>query len=411
VKTKNKLLITIDGIRKDRVGVYNSASEYLTPNLTRIARESVVFDDMVAAATSTGMCFPSIFTGRYQYEFGRRTYGDTKNPFFGNVFTDHEELGYRTIVCLNKRFDIHHRLINAFGKAEHWWTGESSGDNKKDSGSLSPCEQADYLINRLKDINTPVFVWMHLWGFGKPEDRFLDRTTFDYDARVAELDEAIGVLFRQFSHNSEFFFFSDHGYSFFEHGKWSYGKDGSNVTESVCSVPAIVFNGHHTGRNKNLVSQICMREIVRDSSCALSTRSEIAFCETRYVGQDDKVLAVRKGPWKLVCHFLEDRIEFYDLHTDPHENIDLASDTFHKLTRDKDGQHPPLKPYVIRTDWETLRADRAEMEDIAKLFYGEVKLPMAGLLKRWIKRQKVLAPIVRLARRVSWKFQWGAQKV
>jgi hypothetical protein len=50
------------------------------------------------------------------------------------------------------------------------------------------------------------------------------------------------------------------------------------------------------------------------------------------------------------------------------------------------------------------------MEGIAKEFYGEVKRPMAGILKRWIKRQKVLAPIVRLARQLSWKFHGGAQK-
>lgn len=396
---KNKLLITIDGIRKDRVGAYNPASEFLTPNLTRIARESVVFDDMVAAATSTGMCFASIFTGKYQREFGRKTYGDNQNPFPDNMFTDHEKLGYRTIVCLNKRFDIHHRLINAFGGAEHWWTGTYAEGGKKEGGSLSPCEQAAYLIEKLRDITDPVLVWMHLWGFGKPEDRFLERTPFDYDARVAELDDAIGMVFKQFSHNSEFFLFSDHGYSFFEQGKWSYGKDGSNVTESVCSVPVIIFNGNDIGRNTHLVSQIWMREIIRDSRCALSVHSDMAFCETRYLGQEDKVVAIRKGSRKLVYHFYEDRIQFFDLYTDPQENIDMASDTFHKLTRDEDGQHPPLKPYVIRTDWESLRVEREEMEAIAKSFYGEIALPLAGRVRQWVRRQKVLAPIVRLARR------------
>ena len=48
MKKINKLLITIDGVRKDRVGFYNKRSVYITPNLTKIAKESVVFNDMFA---------------------------------------------------------------------------------------------------------------------------------------------------------------------------------------------------------------------------------------------------------------------------------------------------------------------------------------------------------------------------
>ena len=29
---------------------------------------------------------------------------------------------------------------------------------------------------------------------------------------------------------------------FFEKNKWAYGKDGSNISETVCSVPAIIYN-------------------------------------------------------------------------------------------------------------------------------------------------------------------------
>ena len=50
-------------------------------------------------------------------------------------------------------------------------------------------------------------------GFSKPEDRFLVNTPFDYDARVAELDEAVGV-FDKMNKNTELFIFSDHGYAF-----------------------------------------------------------------------------------------------------------------------------------------------------------------------------------------------------
>ena len=59
MKKINKLLITIDGVRKDRVGFYNKRSVYITPILLKIAKESVVFNDMFACGTSTAMCFAS----------------------------------------------------------------------------------------------------------------------------------------------------------------------------------------------------------------------------------------------------------------------------------------------------------------------------------------------------------------
>ncbi len=282
---KNKLLITIDGIRKDRIGIYNPKAEYLTPNLTRIGRESVVFNDMFASATSTGMCFSSIFTGQRQKDFKRKTYGDVVNPFPDNIFTDHEELGYKTIVCLNRRFEIHHRLINTFGNAEHWWTGINNSN--KSIGSLSPEEQVDYLSERLAEIEQPVFVWMHLWGFSKAKDRFLKLTPFEYDARVAELDSAIGIAFDKFKHDSDMYFFSDHGYALFEDDRWGSGKDGYNLVESVCSVPFVVYKKNISGVNNNLVSQLQIRKMLCSNDDLCCVKDDLAFCESRYKEQSD----------------------------------------------------------------------------------------------------------------------------
>jgi len=383
---KNKLLITIDGIRKDRIGVYNPKAKYLTPNLTRIGGESVVFEDMFAAATSTGMCFSSIFTGKSQRDFKRSVYGDTCNPFVDDLFTDHEELGYKTIVCLNQRFDIHHRLINAFGSAEHWWTGVRS-DNKN-TGSLSPEDQARYLISKLSDIEQPVLVWMHLWGFSKPRDDFLEITPFEYDARVAELDNAIGIIFDAFQSNSEMYFFADHGYSLFEHDKWAYGKDASNISESVCSVPAIFYNGRDKGVNDSLVSQLRIRELVLDSSKLLKISDKIAFCESRYSGQGDINLAIRMEKFKLIFDFYKGKSQFYDLHTDPYENIDMASNKFHKLTRGEVDRHPT--PYILRTDWTLIELMHSKMVGMAKTYYGKGYYSARFRFKERLKRQKLL---------------------
>ena len=61
--------------------------------------------------------FASIFTGKYQKEFDR-LHGQNNNPFLENIFTDHEKMGYKTYVCLNKRFIKFSNLINSFGNAD-----------------------------------------------------------------------------------------------------------------------------------------------------------------------------------------------------------------------------------------------------------------------------------------------------
>ena len=380
---KNKIIISIDGIRKDRIGIYNSKADYLTPNINRISKESVIFDDMLAAATSTGMCFSSIFTGKAQKEFKRRNYGDTFNPFDDNIFTDHESLGYKTFVCLNERFKVHHKLINTFGNAEHWWTGNIN--QNKNIGSLSPIEQIQFADSKIKKLKEPFLLWIHLWGFSKPKDKFLELTPFDYDARVAELDEAIGLAFDLLRNESEMYFFSDHGYAFFEKKKWGYGKDGENLTEPVCSVPFIAYKNDEKGRNPNLISQLSIRKIISSNEEISSLKDDTAFCESRYIDQTDRALAIRIESMKLIYYFYNDKYEFYDLRNDHNESIDYASKTFNKFSRNINGQHPEDSPYIIRNDWNNLYDILDKSLNIARNYYQE-GYTIKHKLKEFIKR-------------------------
>ena len=107
----------------------------------------------------------------------------------------------------------------------------------------------------------------------------------------------------------------------------------------------MVFNGKDKGHNNNLVSQIELRNIINDSSLSLNINSKIAFCETRYLNEVDKALAIRIKKFKMVYNFMNKEVNFYDLTSDISENIDLNSNNYHKITRDKDGNHPPVKPF------------------------------------------------------------------
>ncbi len=372
-RRKHRLMISVDGIRKDRLACYNSKAALITPNIDRISKECVRFDDMLASSTSTAQCFASIFSGRNSREFGRSKYGDSVTPFEDNVFSDHEEKGYKSVVCVNRRIRSWINQINTWSNAEFWWTGsEVAGKSAadKDAASYRPGEQVDYFIERADKEVKPLCAWLHLVGWSSAAEKHLERYPFEYDARVAELDEAVGRFFDHFKETAEIFIFSDHGYAFFEQSRWAYGKDGHSLVEPVVTVPYLVYNGVDKGVNSDLVSQIRNREIVGDSHKALNVSDDIAICESRYEEQHDLALAIRKGAFKLAYYFSTGTHQFYDLANDPLENIDYACGEFHKVARDEMGSHPDVNPFILRADWDLLTRTEEEMLDMAKSYYG-----------------------------------------
>ena len=65
----NIVLITIDSLRADFVGIYNS-EEKNTPFLDSLAKNSYIFKNAIAPANPTFFCFCSILTGTLPFAFG-----------------------------------------------------------------------------------------------------------------------------------------------------------------------------------------------------------------------------------------------------------------------------------------------------------------------------------------------------
>src|SRR5256885_6930268 len=70
----NLLVITLDTMRADALGAYGAA-DGATPNLDRLARSGVVFDDAIAAAPLTLPAHVSLFTAKYPPRHGVRDNG------------------------------------------------------------------------------------------------------------------------------------------------------------------------------------------------------------------------------------------------------------------------------------------------------------------------------------------------
>jgi arylsulfatase A-like enzyme len=92
--TPNVLVIVVDTLRADHVSFYGY-SRPTTPNLDRIAREGVVFDNAISTAPWTMPSHASMVTGRYPHEHG--AFGehglDDRLPTVAEAFRDR---GFRT---------------------------------------------------------------------------------------------------------------------------------------------------------------------------------------------------------------------------------------------------------------------------------------------------------------------------
>ena len=67
------LVLSLDTLRADRLGVYGNP-DGLTPNLDRLAGESVLFEQAYSQAPETLFSHGSLFTSRYPSELGRLSY-------------------------------------------------------------------------------------------------------------------------------------------------------------------------------------------------------------------------------------------------------------------------------------------------------------------------------------------------
>src|SRR5713101_3265109 len=92
----NVVLITLDTTRADRIGAYGFTG-IETPNLDRLAREGVLFENATSAAPLTLPAHTSLFTGKLPPQHNVRDNGgfflDPRQTTFASVLKDH---GYRT---------------------------------------------------------------------------------------------------------------------------------------------------------------------------------------------------------------------------------------------------------------------------------------------------------------------------
>lgn len=196
-RAKQVVLITIDTLRFDRLGLYGYTKRPTSPVLDAWARETVVFDRATAPAPWTVPSLGALLTGRYPAEVGAYTNGDGIHPDFTTLAELFHAQGYATA-----SFNTHALLIAARGGFRQGFDSVYpsrvkpivKGEHKQPYALTEPLLM-DWLQRHARD---PFFIWVHDMDPHLPPtpgNPYLEDPKWSrYDAEVRWMDEAVGRI-------------------------------------------------------------------------------------------------------------------------------------------------------------------------------------------------------------------------
>ncbi len=353
---RHLVLVTIDTLRADRLGVYG-ATAVPTPHLDRIAGEGVRALDATAHVPITRPSHASLMTGLYPAEHGLRD--NISLPLARSVPTLAEVLsgqGFTTAAFVSS-FVLARQSGLDRGFAHYDDTFDTSGGDaalflnsvqRRGDETLTRLEQ--WLDARPADVQAmPTALWVHLYDphdpYEPPEPYASQFAGRPYDGEVAWTDALIGRLRallerRGLWQEALVVITADHGEAFGEHGETGHGYFAYETTLRVPFIargPGLPAGTTVPGTVRAIDVMPTMLDLlgtpapaVTGVSLAAAFRGGVApptptYAESltplvHYQWSDLRVW--REGPWKYI---LAPRPELYDLAADPGETTNRAA--------------------------------------------------------------------------------------
>lgn len=230
----NLILVTIDTLRADRLGCYGN-SRVETPNLDKLAKQGVLFENAVTHTPLTAPSHASMFTGLYPNVHKVR---DTGGFIMESPHTTMPEVlqrqGWNTAAFVGSSV-----LKKQFGFSRGFAVYDDEmpkADPRKIVGDYAE-RRADEVVNKAiawlaLQSAKPFFLWVHVFDPHSPynppppyREKYRGRL---YDGEVAYTDLQLGRLLAAVSKksapdNTVIAVLSDHGESLSEHGEYTHG--------------------------------------------------------------------------------------------------------------------------------------------------------------------------------------------
>jgi arylsulfatase A-like enzyme len=401
---KNVILLTIDTLRKDVLGIYNSSEKKLTPFLNSLSNHALLFTRFHSTGPYTQASFPGILTSSYYLEYGKPKKLSPRRLLISEVLQRHN--------VTTAGFHSNPYLSDFFGWNRGW---DIFYDSIQDEVSdMIPYVRGDQINQKIKSWLSnyvqspnpkPFFLWTHYMDVHEPyipkkqylqsvdpslsltdqemfylfKNTLLKRDTSDsgivhllhnlYRAGVRETDKYVQEFFQLLKQNqvledSIIIITTDHGDEFGEHQGLSH--DGKFYAELIDS-PMLIIDFqrkkkeicHHLVSNVDIAPTILyLFGLSQEDKFEGNSLLPLEQYQQRGVfgeaigktGNHEKpddlpVYYYREDNTKIIYYQEGERWELYDLAQDPDEKNNLIDS--HPRTEELKGK---LSPRMNR--WE-----------------------------------------------------------
>lgn len=328
----NVVLVTVDALRADHLGVYGYPRP-TSPNIDALAARTVRFDKAYCQAPLTCYSVPSLHTGDYL---------KSTLPLLSRAPPTLARLlgarGYTTAAFYNASiFFCDDQRATAYGGRKF---GFAYAETELRSAAALTEQVLSYIKRFHEEGKRKLFLWVHYFDVHEPYGRHPEydhgpRAMDRYDSEISFTDHAIGRLVAGLSllkGPTIFILSADHGEEFREHGG---NYHGSSLYEEQIRVPLLIGAPGlkpavvHTPTQlvdvvPTILSMLGIRapRSVRGSSLVPELLDRGSPDRTAFSEVHTKKMVRFRG-WKLINDYRRSTFELYDLLTDPSERVNL----------------------------------------------------------------------------------------